>query len=142
VLANSGSGLPDDVQALLRERIASYEQLALLLLLRARVEQTWTVSSVASELRLPEAIAEEALQFLCGQKLVARVASADGPRFTYNPGSPELAALVEKLAKAYDEKLLDVMRLMTTNAIERLRTNALSTFADAFLLKRGEDEDG
>jgi hypothetical protein len=142
-VAEAGPGLPIDVQIFLRERIESYEQLALLLLLRARSEQSCALTPLASELHLPEAIAEDALRFLCGRKLVASVASADGPRFTYHPGSSDLADLVDKLAKAYEDKLLDVMRQMTTNAIERVRTKALSTFDDAFLLRREEDdEDG
>jgi hypothetical protein len=141
-MADPDPGLPVDVRTFLEERIESYEQLAILLFLRARVKQSWAVTSLASELRLPEAIAEEALRFLCGRKLVGSMESADGPRFIYSPGSADLADVIERLANAYDDNLLDIMRLMTNNAIERLRANALSTFADAFLLRRSEDKDG
>jgi hypothetical protein len=141
-MADAGPELPIEVRDFLREHIESHVQLALLLLLRGRRGQALTAESVASEQRLPESMADEELRFLCERKLVEARRTADGLFFTYSPASPDLASGVEKLAEVYDEKLLEIMQWMTRNAMERLRTKALRTFADAFVLKRRDDKDG
>jgi hypothetical protein len=134
--------LPEEVRRFLREHIESFEQLEIVLLLRSRPDQSLHGSAISTELRLPEAIVEEALHTLSQRELVARAPGAEGPLFSYSPETPALAALVSTLAQLNLERRLDVMRSMTANSIERLRARALSRFADAFLLRRGKRKDG
>lgn len=134
--------VPADVQTFLRDRVESYEQLATLLLLRSSADRLWDISQVATALCIPESIAEEALQGLSAQGLLDMSTAAEEVRFRYNPEPVELEVLVAKLAKADTEHRLEVMRLMTANAIERLRAKALTTFAEAFVLKRQRGKNG
>lgn len=134
--------LPEEVQRFLREHIESFEQLEIVLLLRSRPDQAMNSTAISAELRLPEAIVDETLDTLSERELVARAPGADGPLFNYSPETPALAELVSAVAQLNQDRQLDVMRLMTANSIDRLRAKALSTFADAFLLRRGKGKDG
>jgi hypothetical protein len=136
------SELPEEIQLFVREHIESHEQLAIVLLLRSRPDQALDGSAISTELRLPEAFVDEALHALGQRTLVTQSPGADGPLFSYSPETPALAELVSKLAQLNVDRRLDVMRLMTANSIERLRAKAVSTFADAFLLRRGRGKDG
>lgn len=136
------SELPEKVQRFLREHIESFEQLEIVLLLRSRPEEAFHGSAISTELRLPETIVEEALHTLSQRELVARASGRNGPLFSYSPETPALAELVSELAQLNLDRRLDIMRSMTANSIERLRAKALSTFADAFLLRRGKGRDG
>lgn len=134
--------LDADVQAFLRDRIESYEQLEILVLLRARRGEALTPSAVALELHISESDAELALRALCRQGLLNVMLSPDLLLFRYQPQNPELAALGDRLTSAYAERRLEVVRLMTANSIERLRARALKTFANAFLLGKKGGKDG
>lgn len=133
---------PEELQRFLREHIETYEQLEIVLLLRNRPGQSLDCDAISAELRLPEAVVEEALDALSQRELVTRTPAAAGPVFSYSPETPNLAELVSALAQLNLERRLDVMRLMTANSIERLRAKAASTFADAFLLRRRRRKDG
>ncbi|MEO8185153.1 MAG: hypothetical protein ABI895_40620 [Deltaproteobacteria bacterium] len=130
-----------DVQTFLREHIESYEQLEILLLLRAQPDRSWAPAAAASELGISEGLAEGALRFLCRERLLG-VDAGGVVRFKYAPETPALVELVARLAAAYVDSRLAVMRLMTANAIERLRVGAVTRFADAFLLRRKRNQDG
>lgn len=134
--------VPADVEAFLHDRIESYEQLATLLLLGSNADESWDIGRVASVLGIPESIAEEALRGLSAQRLLGMSIEAGEVRFRYNPEPPELNDLVIKLAKADAEHRLEVMRLMTANAIERVRAKALTTFAEAFVLRGQRGKNG
>jgi hypothetical protein len=134
--------LPEEVQRFLREHVESFEQLEIVLLLRGRADEAFDSNAISAELRLPEVIVEEALDTLSQRALVRRAPGVAGPLYSYSPETPSLAALVSALAQLNVERRLDVMRSMTANSIERLRAKALSTFADAFLLRRGKGKDG
>jgi hypothetical protein len=134
--------VPKDVRDFLREHIESYEHLEILLLFQAHPEKSWSSNSVAAELHVPGTIAEEALRFLCREALLGVEVGARAIRFKYAPRSPELAAQVKGLLRAYSEQRIEIMTLMTANAVERLRTSALRKFSDSFLLGRKKNDDG
>jgi hypothetical protein len=134
--------VPADVQAFLHDRVESHEQLAALLLLRSTADKSWDAAQVASVLGIPEGIADEALRGLREQSLLSASIAANEVRFRYDPEPVELDGVVAKLEKADAEQKIDVLRLMTANAIERLRTKALTTFAEAFVLRRQRGKNG
>jgi len=136
------SSLPTDVQAFLRDRMESYEQLEILLLLRTRRSHFWTPGGVSGELHMPELVAERALLALRQHGLLSVEVLQDSHRFRYGPENAELEALVEKLVEAYTDHRIEVVRLMTANSIERLRARAARTFASAFLLGQKGGKDG
>lgn len=129
--------IADNVRALLYDCIESFEQLGILLLLQRRRGDEWAPASVAGELNLDSDVAKKALEHLCRRNLVAARVEGKAAFFRYGPGNPALESAVSGLAEAYQESLLEVMQLMNKNAIERVRTSALRTFADAFLIGGG-----
>jgi predicted ArsR family transcriptional regulator len=133
--------LPEDVRALLNEHIDSYEQLEVLLLLRRERYEEWTVTGLAARLHVREELIGSALERLKAGGLVAATRAAPAPRFAYRPTSSGLDAAAGRLDREYAERPIRIIQLMSANAIERVRTAALHTFADAFVLKK-KDSDG
>jgi len=123
------------VGQLLSEHVTSYEQLETLLLLHAHSERTWTVAQVAEHIRIDDANVALALMELCSHQLLERDAGRPVIEYHYNPANGLLAKAVDLLATAYRDQRLEIVRLMSANAIERMRSTAARTFSDAFLLK-------
>lgn len=135
--------IAEDVRWLLGECIRSYEALeALLLLQREQSVSAWGVGAVARALRVSEQVADEALADLHRRGLLAMEDGTHGPLYRYEPASAELARATDALARAYAGRPLAVVRLMSENAIARVRTSASRALADAFVLGRKRDEDG
>jgi hypothetical protein len=134
VVANvSDEQIDEDVRSLLREHIESYEHLRILLLLRSHRDRSWSAALAAERLNMAPASAEEALEHLCRRELLDR---AESRMFRYCPETSEHEAAVDRLAHAYAEQQVEIMKLMSSNAVERIRTAAMRTFADAFVLGR------
>lgn len=132
--------LPEDVQRLLRDQIESYEQLELLLLLRTELDRPWTAEALSARLRIPVSLAVAALDELQTVRLVeARPLGAER-QYAYVPQSDRVEAALGSLAQAYREHPIPILKQMTANAIERVRTAALRTFADAFILRKDKDK--
>lgn len=138
---SGASDLTEDVRALLHEHIESYEQLETLLLLRRERYEEWTGEGLASRLRVRAELIDTALAGLEAGGLIQAI-RASPTQFVYRPASPGLDAAVGRLERAYAERPILVIQLMSANAIERLRTAALHTFADAFVLKRKDRDRG
>jgi hypothetical protein len=128
-------GLAADVRALLHEHIESYEQLETLLLLRREPAGHWTGRAVAERLGVPQELIDSGLSGLERSGLLQSDGGAS-PRFAYRPASPGLEVAVGCLEREYAQRPVLIIQLMSANAIERLRTAALHTFADAFVLKK------
>jgi hypothetical protein len=124
--------VPSDVQALLGDHIESHEQLEALLLLWSHRDGMLDAQRVALELGISESIAEEALRHLSSERLISTVAGPRMALFCYDPETPELDRAIERLDAAHVHQTLEIVKLMTSNAIERLRVRALATFADGF----------
>jgi hypothetical protein len=135
------SELPEDVRALLHEHIESYEHLETLLLLRRERYEQWTTEGLAARLRVRPELNEAALASLKASGLVEATDAAP-TRFAYRPASSGIDAAVGRLAHEYAERPILIIQLMSANAIERLRTAALHTFADAFVLHKKDKDRG
>jgi hypothetical protein len=129
--------IADDVKALLYDCIDSFEQLGILLLLHRKRGEAWAPAAIARELNLDADAARKALDHLCRRSLLDVRGDGAASLFNYAPGNPGVESAVGGLAEAYEENLLEVMQLMNKNAIERVRTSALTAFADAFLIGGG-----
>lgn len=134
--------LPTDVRALLHEHIETYEQLEVLLLLRRERYEEWTIAALAARLHVRDELIGSALERLKSAGLVAAVIGAGAVRFAYRPGSSGLDAAAGRLDREYAERPLRIIQLMSANAIDRVRTAALHRFADAFVLKKKDDDRG
>src|SRR5689334_12593071 len=99
----------------LRENVVSYEQLEVLLLLRAHPKQAWSQEAVARELKLPEAAAEEALEHVARLHLARVTGGGETRRYTYAAEGGSFAAVVDELARTYGENRIAIMNLMNAN---------------------------
>jgi hypothetical protein len=123
-----------DVRALLAEHIETHEQLTTILLMQSQPSRSWTTETLAEKLKMHDSIAEETLQHLVDRQLATCI--TQHPRqYTYNPATPELRQCVEHLAEAHDAHWLDVMNLVTENAIARARGSVANALANAFVLR-------
>lgn len=137
--------IPNDVLALLEERLAGLDELEVLLLVRGDTSQSWTPSEVAERLGVPVSSSDAALESLCKAGLLVPSGGGGGAerRYAYGPGTPELDQTVASLADIYMERRLEVMRILSNSALERIRSAAARTFADAFVIGRsGRKKDG
>lgn len=133
---SNGDDLPEDVRALLHEHIESYEQLEVLLLLRRERYEDWTIDGLSARLHVREELVGSAVEGLKASGLVTMTRTAPTPGFSYRPASSGLDAAAGRLEREYAERPIRIIQLMSANAIDRVRTAALHTFADAFVLKK------
>ncbi len=125
-----------DLEADVREFIlacGSVSQLEVVLLLRRRPE-AWTPTRVAEELGITPEAASAQLSTLHDWGLLVPDPATFGYR--YAPRVPELAALVDKVATAYAERRVRVIRLIYSRP-----ATAVRQFSEAFRLRREDDDD-
>jgi hypothetical protein len=134
------AALPEAVRALIRDQLKSFEELELLLLVRAKPLEQWSAASASAAAHLDVDLTVQALAGLEASGLVARTAA--GPTYQYRPATSAMAAAVDELAQAYRQQHAAVMSQMSINAIERIRSGPLRVFADSFLFKKDKDGDG
>ena len=89
---------------------------------------------LAEKLRIDDSSVAAALAALAAHRLLEKHAGAQ-LAYRYAPAEPGMMAVVDRLAALYVQQRLEVIRQMSANAIDRLRTSAARTFADAFLLR-------
>jgi predicted transcriptional regulator len=130
----------DDTEALrafLRENVSTFEELETLLFFVRAAPGPRTVSEVAAALHMSEEMAQTALDgLLVASSVLERTAIAgQKPGYRYAPAA-ELQEVLSKLERAYDEHRLTIVQIMSSNALERVRSSAARRLADAFRLER------
>jgi hypothetical protein len=132
------SYIPPDVLTLIHERLAGLDELEVLLLVRGGAVHGVSATEVADRLGLPVSSSEAALVSLCSASLLVHDGGGGGAerRYAYRPGTPELDGAVSSLAAIYGERRLEVMRILSNSALDRIRSAAARTFADAFVIRR------
>lgn len=125
-----------DLDALLRERVRNIDQLQLLLLLIAAPGRCLGHEQLAQAAQMPPDTADEALAALAQAGLVEAV---DSRTWRYAPPDETVAAAVAHLVTAYRNNPVPIIRLLTARSIERVRTAALLTFADAFVVRKKDN---
>lgn len=127
----------DEVRAFLRDNIDSFESLETLLLLR-RERTAWTAEELCRRLSTRAALIDDALAALVRTRLVSTFDRDTLTLYRYADADSARDGIVGSLERAYRDEPMQVMRLMSTYAIERLRTGALRAFADAFIFRKGK----
>jgi hypothetical protein len=122
--------VPDDVRRFILTSVSSVPYLEALLLLRSAPDDTWDALQLARRLYISEKLAAELLSSLNASG-VAQGLPGDPPRFHYSPGSPELRAILDRLADIYATQLKEV-----TNIIHSTTEKKAQKFADAFRLRQ------
>ncbi len=133
-MASSGNEaeLSPEVRELIRERITSIEALEVLVSLREAGGRAITLAELAGAVRLAAPAVDTAVAELERAELVSVL---DGPCVRYQAATLELDRSVTALADAYAKSRVEVLVFISQTAIGRVRTSALSTFAEAFKLQ-------
>lgn len=122
------------MRRLIADHIDSVEQLEILLLLYQHPERSWSAESVARELRVSPMSAGDRLKDMTRAAILARVPGAEG-EYRYAP-ERQMGEAVAGLAAAYSERRVTVINLIFSKPVDKIRT-----FADAFRLRRDDDDD-
>lgn len=120
--------IEDDVATLIRSSIRSVWALELLLLLRRDRRQEWAEWELVRELRGSPALVRDGIAALDAAGLV-RECRANAA--VYRPRNRCLDELAGKLARAYEQTPVAVVKAIAAAPDERIQT-----FADAFRFKR------
>lgn len=127
------------VRTLLQSVILSIEMLDVLLLLQRDGDHRWSIAQLAEETRLPLESVEDALGVLSQHGLVG--SAGDPMKFMCKPRDGRLAQHVAELSALCTSRRMDVMLLISSNAINRVRAGALFAFSDALGLTRRRQEE-
>jgi DNA-binding transcriptional ArsR family regulator len=121
------------VRALILDRVRSIEALELLMQLHAAPERSYAFDALSRQLKLPESDLARAAADLSGSGLTSL--AEDGRSVAYSPESDADRELVNELEGAYRAARIELIILISQNAIGRVRNEALKTFSEAFRLK-------
>jgi hypothetical protein len=120
--------LPAEVRALIQKHVGSFEELEVLVFLYARRGEEWTLDALSRETR----VGREGLEPALAKLQAAQFVESRQRAYAYPPRPAAAAAAVGWLASARETHRLPILKWMTECAIERMRSSALSAFADAF----------
>jgi len=116
-----------EVLEFIRGALKTVWALELLLIMRRRRAQLWSIDALVSELRGSRNIVNEAIATFVQAGLVRE--EKDG--FCYGPASPRSDQIMEELEAIYSER-----PNLVINAIMSAQNDKLQNFANAFRLKR------
>lgn len=125
--------IPDDARQFIVDKIDSVAELEGLLLLRGNPETEWDVESLAQRLYITRQQTEDVLTHLYSQGFLA-VGESDSTNYRYQPNSPQLADMVDRIAEVYSKYLVPV-----TNLIHSKPQTKVQQFADAFKFRKEKD---
>ena len=128
------TGISFRVKQFIADQVDSVMQLEMLLLVR-QTDEYWTPAELAGQLRIDPEWVESQLRIMVAGGLV--VTSGESPaQFRYEPRTPELAATVDELSRAYADRRVTVIGMIFSKPTDKIRS-----FADAFRIRK-ERPDG
>jgi DNA-binding IclR family transcriptional regulator len=89
---------------------------------------------IAEQTGMLSSAALEALTRLVEKGLVSCVDS-QGVAFRYDPKDPSVHALLAAVLEQYRTSAVQILKILTANAIERVKTAALRRFAESFRIR-------
>src|SRR5688500_11845833 len=126
--------IPDEARAFVRSYVRSMLQLETLLLLARDPARGWTADAVGRELRSSAEASSAQLERLHELGLLAVEASAE-PVYRFAPRNEAHRAIVATLEQLHRERFHAVVDVIYAR-------DRAQVFADAFKLKKSEDDDG
>jgi hypothetical protein len=122
------------LKQLLFDTVEGFEDLAVLLWFYERHDvDAADADTVAKGAGVPRDEAEAALDRLVFRGILE--VAAGGPKRFRSTGDRAMREIAELIASEYRTSSGQVMRLLTENAIERVKTAALRTFAECFRIR-------
>lgn len=119
-----------ELEQLIESSLDSVWTLELLLLLHGRRSTSWTEDRLVEELRSSASVVRRAIAALLAGGLVCE---AEGGTYAYAPATPEVDALVQRLAEEFRSRPDAVRRMIVMPKDEKL-----NTFSDAFLFRKSD----
>jgi hypothetical protein len=123
----------DQLRAFLFEHVEDLEELEILAFLHARREGA-TLAGIADGVRFPVSTVLAVLERLAAQGTVS-CSALEPAEYRFETSDAVVRERFEEVFAAYRTNPSVVMKLMTSNAIDRVRTAAMRRFADSFRLK-------
>lgn len=137
VAAMTDAAVSEALRLFLRDHIACYEELHLLLFLRERGAVWCELTSIGEHLAASAEALRGSLHHLAEVDLIeARHVAPASKQYRYAPATSAACAMVDELAALCADQPLALVKVMTSNALERLRDRSLTTF-DRVLSARG-----
>lgn len=119
--------IPEDVREFILRNISCVAQVEALLLLRADPKTEWDAGAVFRRLYINEKEAQKLLSEMHQQGFLA----ANSSFYRYEPHTPELKEMLERVADLYHHYLLPVTHLIHSRPKSRVQE-----FADAFRIRK------
>ena len=119
--------IPDDIRDFILNFVDSIAHIEALMLLRRDPDLSWDGITLAARLYISVDEAKRILDELGARGLLM----VDNGVYRYGCASPELKALVDRLAPIYATQLIAV-----TNLVHAKTSNRIKQFADAFRLRK------
>ncbi len=120
--------MDDDLSEFLRHSIRSVWNIELLLWLSQHAGRSWSPADLVRELRASDLIVSQGIATL---KHAGLIVEESNGAYHYAPASPALDHLVQRLQRVYRER-----PSIVTRALFSAPTDKLTTFSDAFRLKK------
>ena len=135
----NSSALSAELADFMRDHVSSYEELHALLLLAGAPARAWSCAEMADSLKISMDLVTTALDGLLQVGgLVSSERQGAATVYRYAPTSDFARKQVADLQRAYAEDRMDVVQVMTANAMERVRGAAARRLADAFRFERSK----
>lgn len=125
--------IPDNVAQFVTDKIDSVAELEALLLLRNAPDSEWAARDLSRRLYLEVKDAVEILAALSAKGLAVCKPTGSGA-YKYQPRSPEIGQMVDRLFEIYSKQIVPV-----TNLIHSRSKTRVQEFADAFKLRKKAD---
>ncbi|WP_439628342.1 hypothetical protein [Gemmata sp.] len=122
---------PDDIARFLDSHVESVDQLEILRVLAKDQSQEWTAAALAGYIQAEPHATSAHLTALGARGLVRTDAREQGVVCRYAPATPELAALLHRLLKLYNERPVSMIRL-----VDARRADPVRALANAFRLRQ------
>lgn len=119
---------PTSLEHFLDEQVTTTIELDVLVLFLSEPDQGWLSEAVAHRLLAPVEACQIALEKLRERGLLTL---REPEMYWFAPVSPELALGAQRLWTAYRDSPVDVLRLLSQRALERIRRGARRTFLDS-----------
>jgi hypothetical protein len=121
--------------------VETYEELQVLACLGVGRELWWEPENVTRECGVEASATLSALERLAARGVLAQQGTDSGVQFRLHEDFRPRAGILDRLALEYRQNRLQLIEMLTHNAIERVRASALKTFAECFRI-RGPKDDG
>jgi hypothetical protein len=131
-----GTRIPKDIRDFVARFLPSVEHLEAFIALQRNATKSWSAQDLSAELRIPESIAADLLEWLASDNFLD-VKISNEILYRFNPATAALQASAELCAHFYLRE-----RIAMINLVMAATLGPMHDFAEAFRLKKGGSSHG